>query len=142
MHEIWDATNHLSRMLRNRALRRARSNIPKGGRARCWVAENFDRAASQTRDYCVAKSTTHRAARPDPSRRKARLIGMINELCGGHFWAAGPCGYFRDGWSKRGQSSLDQQEIKSYENQEDSVHAEHHRGGKQGDEPSGEQIAH
>src|SRR5580698_2889883 len=75
MHEIWDATNQLSRMLPNRALRRATSNIPKGGRARCWVAENFDKGASQTRDYCVAKSATHRAARPDPSRRKQRLLG-------------------------------------------------------------------
>jgi hypothetical protein len=32
--------------------------------------------ASQTRDYCVAKNATLRAARPDPSRRKKRLLGM------------------------------------------------------------------
>jgi hypothetical protein len=31
--------------------------------------------ASQTRDYCVAKNATLRAARPDPSRRKKRLLG-------------------------------------------------------------------
>jgi hypothetical protein len=37
--------------------------------------------ASQTRDYCVAKDATHRAARPDPSRRKERLLRMtIEEL--------------------------------------------------------------
>src|SRR5579872_2256759 len=35
-----------------------------------------DREASQTRDYCVAKYATHRAARPDPSLRKERLLGM------------------------------------------------------------------
>jgi len=29
----------------------------------------FDKEASQTRDYCVAKNATHRAARPDPSLR-------------------------------------------------------------------------
>jgi hypothetical protein len=36
----------------------------------------FDKEASQTRDYCVAKCATHRAARPDPSLRKERLLGM------------------------------------------------------------------
>jgi len=35
--------------------------------------------ASQTRDYCVAKSATHRAARPDPSLRKKRLLGMTQK---------------------------------------------------------------
>jgi hypothetical protein len=35
-----------------------------------------NREASQTRDYCVAKCATRRAARPDPSRRKERLLGM------------------------------------------------------------------
>jgi hypothetical protein len=35
--------------------------------------------ASQTRDYCVAKNATHRAARPDPSLRKKRLLGMTNQ---------------------------------------------------------------
>jgi hypothetical protein len=35
-----------------------------------------DKEASQTRDYCVAKSATHRAARPDSSLRKRRLFGM------------------------------------------------------------------
>jgi len=32
--------------------------------------------ASQTREYCVAKYATRRAARPDPSLRKERLLGM------------------------------------------------------------------
>ena len=40
----------------------------------------FDREASQTRDYCVAKYATHRAARPDPSPRKERLLGMTIKL--------------------------------------------------------------
>jgi hypothetical protein len=34
------------------------------------------REASQTRDYCVAKIATQRAARPDSSLRKERLFGM------------------------------------------------------------------
>jgi hypothetical protein len=43
-----------------------------------------DREASQTRDYCVAKYATQRAARPDPSLRKERLLRMtIGILCGG-----------------------------------------------------------
>jgi hypothetical protein len=37
--------------------------------------------ASQTRDYCVAKDATLRAARPDSSRRKERLLGMTTNLC-------------------------------------------------------------
>ena len=40
----------------------------------------FDKEASQTRDYCVAKNATHRAARPDPSLRKGRLFRMTIEL--------------------------------------------------------------
>jgi hypothetical protein len=40
----------------------------------------FDREASQTRDYCVAKNATHRAARPDPSLREERLLGMTIKL--------------------------------------------------------------
>jgi len=36
----------------------------------------FDKEASQTRDYWVAKDATLRAARPDSSRRKERLFGM------------------------------------------------------------------
>src|SRR5580698_9701360 len=32
--------------------------------------------ASQTRDYCVAKNATLRAARPDPSLRQERLLRM------------------------------------------------------------------
>jgi hypothetical protein len=37
------------------------------------VVREFGKEASQTRDYCVAKSATPRAARPDPSRDKKRL---------------------------------------------------------------------
>jgi len=40
------------------------------------VMVQFDKEASQARDYWVAKNTTHRAARPDPSRRKERLLRM------------------------------------------------------------------
>jgi hypothetical protein len=36
--------------------------------------------ASQTRDYWVAKHATLRAARPDPSLRKERLLGMTAQL--------------------------------------------------------------
>jgi acylphosphatase len=36
----------------------------------------YDKEASQTRDYRVAKNATLRAARPDSSRRKERLFGM------------------------------------------------------------------
>jgi hypothetical protein len=39
----------------------------------------FDKGASQTRDYCVAKYATHRAARLDPSLREERLLGMTNQ---------------------------------------------------------------
>jgi hypothetical protein len=39
---------------------------------------DFDKEASQTRDYCVAKNATHRAARPDPSLRKKRLLRMTS----------------------------------------------------------------
>jgi hypothetical protein len=39
-----------------------------------------DREASQTRDYCVAKYATHRAARPDPSLRKERLLRDDNQV--------------------------------------------------------------
>ncbi len=38
-----------------------------------------DREASQTRDYCVAKYATLRAARPDPSLRKERLLRDDNQ---------------------------------------------------------------
>jgi hypothetical protein len=40
----------------------------------------LDKDATQTRDYCVAKSATHRAARPDPSRREERLLRMTIKL--------------------------------------------------------------
>ncbi|MGA8491526.1 MAG: AMP-binding protein [Terriglobales bacterium] len=36
----------------------------------------FDKEASQTRDYCLAKNAMLREARPDSSRRKERLFGM------------------------------------------------------------------
>jgi hypothetical protein len=44
------------------------------------VVAQFNREASQTRDYCVAKDATLRAARPDPSLRKKRLFRMTIEL--------------------------------------------------------------
>jgi len=40
----------------------------------------FDKEASRTRDCCVAKGATLRAARPDPSRRKGGLLGMTMKL--------------------------------------------------------------
>jgi len=53
----------------------------------CLTPESYpvdaNREASQTRDYCVAKYATHRAARPDPSLRKERLLGMTIKL--GHY---------------------------------------------------------
>src|ERR1035438_8809322 len=44
------------------------------------VVVQFGKEASQTRDYCVAKNATHRAARPDPSLRKERLLRMTIKL--------------------------------------------------------------
>jgi hypothetical protein len=44
------------------------------------VVVQGDKEASQARDYCVAKNAPHRAARPDPSRRKKRLLGMTIKL--------------------------------------------------------------
>jgi hypothetical protein len=41
---------------------------------------HFDTEASQTRGYCVTKYATHRAAHPDPSLRKQRLLGMTIKL--------------------------------------------------------------
>jgi hypothetical protein len=38
----------------------------------------FDKEASQTCEYCVAKNAPLRAARPDPSLRKERLLGMTS----------------------------------------------------------------
>jgi hypothetical protein len=43
------------------------------------IVVQFDKEAGQTRDYCVAKSATHRAARPDPSLREERLFRMTNQ---------------------------------------------------------------
>jgi len=40
----------------------------------------FDKEASQTRDYWVAENATLRAARPDSSPRKERLFGMTIKL--------------------------------------------------------------
>jgi hypothetical protein len=37
-----------------------------------------NKEASQTRDYCIAKSAMLRAARPGSSLRKERLLGMTN----------------------------------------------------------------
>jgi len=39
----------------------------------------FDKEASQTRDYWVAENATLRAARPDPSLRKDGLLRMTNQ---------------------------------------------------------------
>src|ERR1035438_2222319 len=44
------------------------------------AAVAFEEEASQTRDYCVAKNATRRAARPDPSLRKKRLFRMTIRL--------------------------------------------------------------
>jgi len=44
------------------------------------VETEFDKEASQTRDFCVAKNATLRAARSDPSRRKRGLLGMTMKL--------------------------------------------------------------
>jgi hypothetical protein len=44
------------------------------------VVVQFDKEASQTRDYWVAKNATRRAARPDSSLRKERLFGMTIKL--------------------------------------------------------------
>src|SRR2546421_3880397 len=43
------------------------------------VVVQFDKLASQTRDYCVARNATLRAARPDPSLRKERLLKDDNQ---------------------------------------------------------------
>jgi len=40
----------------------------------------FGKEASQTRDYCVAKNATLRAARLDPSLRTERLFRMTIKL--------------------------------------------------------------
>jgi len=42
--------------------------------------QGTDKEASQTRRYCVAKNATLRAACPDPSLRKERLLGMTLKL--------------------------------------------------------------
>jgi DNA-binding MarR family transcriptional regulator len=44
------------------------------------VVAQFEMEASQTRDSCVAKSATLRAARLDPSLRKKRLFRMTTKL--------------------------------------------------------------
>ncbi len=38
--------------------------------------EGLARKRAKTRDYCVAKDATQSAARPDPSLRRKRLLGM------------------------------------------------------------------
>jgi hypothetical protein len=45
----------------------------------CRVAVQFGQEASKTRDYRVARSATPRAARPDPSLRKERLLQDDNQ---------------------------------------------------------------
>jgi len=44
-----------------------------------WLVVQFGEEASQTRDYCVARNATLRAARPDPSLRKERLLQDDNQ---------------------------------------------------------------
>src|SRR5437667_11527209 len=44
------------------------------------VVVQLCKEANQTRDYCVAKNATPRAARPDPSLRKERLLRMTIKL--------------------------------------------------------------
>ena len=74
---------------KERGTRPAGRNSSKGERwmraAGGWLSPDGypadgDRDASQTRDYCVAKNATHRAARLDPSLRKERLLGMTIEI--------------------------------------------------------------
>jgi len=40
------------------------------------VVVQFGKEASQTRGYCGAQNAPQRAARPDPSLRKKRWLGM------------------------------------------------------------------
>ena len=54
----------------------------------------FGTEASQTRDCCVAKNATLRAARPDPSRRKERLLRMTSHCT--TTTERGPLGFARD----------------------------------------------
>jgi hypothetical protein len=42
--------------------------------------DQFGKEASQTRDYCIAPSATHRAARLVPSPRKRSLLRMTVKL--------------------------------------------------------------
>src|SRR5882724_5870684 len=44
------------------------------------VVVQLGKEVSQTRDYCVAKNATLRAARPDPSLRKERLLRKTIKL--------------------------------------------------------------
>ena len=44
------------------------------------VVVQFGEEASQTRDYCAARNAALRAARPDPSLRKERLLRMTRKL--------------------------------------------------------------
>jgi hypothetical protein len=44
------------------------------------VVVQFDKEASPARGYCAAKNATRRTARPDPSPRKERLLGMTSKL--------------------------------------------------------------
>jgi len=56
--------------------------------ARVVVAQ-VDKEVSQTRDYDVAKTATLRAARPDPSLRKGRLLGMTTKVSRRQEWRLG-----------------------------------------------------
>src|SRR5438128_593324 len=50
-----------------------------GTGAQAVLMVQFGKEASQTRDYCVARNATLRAARPDPSLRKERLLKDDNQ---------------------------------------------------------------
>jgi len=54
------------------------SSAKAGPYLRFSVVVQFEKEASQTRDFCVAKDATLRAARPDPSLRKNRLLRMTS----------------------------------------------------------------
>jgi hypothetical protein len=56
------------------------SSRGRRNQVRLSVVGQFGKEASQTRDCCVAKNATLRAARPDSSPRKERLLGMTINL--------------------------------------------------------------
>src|SRR4030081_849554 len=69
-----DTLSSPSASLRAGSLRQKR--MPPDDKLRFHYRWRGFKEASQTRDYCVAKNATLRAARPDSSLRKERLFGM------------------------------------------------------------------